>query len=424
MSVRTLSLWLALIGATRLDLLGASGPLVVTPFLVLSPLIAAQMFWRLWAKGEAVESVDGVSDLMLAVTALMGILVLSTFASYDIATSARRVALLVVQVYLVLAVGLSFLARSDSSHIVYRGAKWGLIAVLVADVLQLVTWLTEPAWLSGGFVDFRPGLYFGVIPRLTGLSSDPNLGGLGIIIFTWLIWTCGPQDRTRNRWLALGAVAVLVTLSRSAVLAGLICAAWHAFSGRQFAVTRQRILLLLGCTLTLLIPYVVSPSGTDVLDDIGRMLGTRLTLDEGSSSEHVQLILLGLEVATENAKQLLIGIGYGNAFLETQSIFPGNEYGNFHSLLITMFAESGVFAAVLVGIIFLEAYRRNIQTRALVAAMFVFNLFQQSHTEPITWLILAMGWTSWNLSRSLSGRSPSPRATHSDLTTLSEPSTT
>ncbi|MCH1571635.1 MAG: hypothetical protein L7S64_09845, partial [Longimicrobiales bacterium] len=72
MSVRTLSLWLALIGATRLDLLGASGPLVLTPFLVLSPLIAAQMFWRLWAKGEAVESVDGVSDLMLAVTALMG----------------------------------------------------------------------------------------------------------------------------------------------------------------------------------------------------------------------------------------------------------------------------------------------------------------------------------------------------------------
>tara|TARA_Y100000996_G_scaffold402281_2_gene374089 strand:- start:1495 stop:1914 length:420 start_codon:yes stop_codon:yes gene_type:complete len=132
------------------------------------------------------------------------------------------------------------------------------------------------------------------------------------------------------------------------------------------------------------------------------MLGTRLTLEEGSTSQHTQLILLGLEVATENLKHLAIGIGYGNAFLETQSIFPGNQYGNFHSLLVTMFAESGLLAAALMVVLFIGAYRRNPQTRALVVATFIFNIFQQSHTEPITWLILGMGWTSWQTDRSLS----------------------
>jgi hypothetical protein len=402
MNLKAFSLWLALIGATRIDLLGSAGPLVVTPFLVLSPMIGMSFLWRSWTKGEAIPMAERASDYLLAITSLMGILVLSTFASYDLGTSARRVALLVVQVYLVLAVGFSLLSMPESRHILYRGAKWGLVAVLLFNGLQLLSWLLDPAWLNNGFINLRPGLYFGVIPRLTGLSSDPNLGGFGTVVFTWIIWTYGPQDRSQVRWVALGALAVLLTLSRSAIIAGLVCICWHMFSGRRFLITRLRVLVLLAAVSALLLPYMLSPSGSDFLDGIAGMLGTRLTLDEGSSSQHTQLILLGLEVATENLKHLMIGIGYGNAFLETQSIFPGNEYGNFHSLLVTMFAEAGMLAAAIVAILFIGAYRRNPKTRALILATFIFNIFQQSHTEPITWLILGMGWTSWHADRSLS----------------------
>tara|TARA_Y100001970_G_C14141937_1_gene807622 strand:+ start:514 stop:783 length:270 start_codon:yes stop_codon:yes gene_type:complete len=68
-----------------------------------------------------------------------------------------------------------------------------------------------------------------------------------------------------------------------------------------------------------------------------------------------------------------------------------------------MFAESGLLAAALVVVLFIGAYQRNPQTRSIVVATFIFNIFQQSHTEPITWLILGMGWTSWQTDRSLSG---------------------
>ena len=123
MNLKAFSLWLALIGATRIDLLGSAGPLVVTPFLVLSPMIGMSFLWRSWTKGEAIPMAERASDYLLAITSLMGILVLSTFASYDLGTSARRVALLVVQVYLVLAVGFSLLSMPESRHILYRGAK-------------------------------------------------------------------------------------------------------------------------------------------------------------------------------------------------------------------------------------------------------------------------------------------------------------
>ena len=113
MSPKVLSLWLALIGATRVDLLGSLGPLVMTPFLALAPLIVMVLLWRSSTRGEPIPMTEGASDFLLAITLLMGILVLSTFASYDLATSARRVALLVVQVYLVLAVGLALLSVPD-----------------------------------------------------------------------------------------------------------------------------------------------------------------------------------------------------------------------------------------------------------------------------------------------------------------------
>ena len=75
MSPKILSLWLALIGATRIDLLGSLGPLVMTPFLALAPLIVMVLLWRSWTRGESIPMTEGASDFLLAITLLMGILV-------------------------------------------------------------------------------------------------------------------------------------------------------------------------------------------------------------------------------------------------------------------------------------------------------------------------------------------------------------
>ncbi|MDE3004258.1 MAG: hypothetical protein OXU33_06265 [Gemmatimonadota bacterium] len=396
MSGAALSLWVALLGATRIDLLFGGGPLVLTPFLVLSPALVLAGLRSTSRTLPRPHSHAGAESFVLALIGLVSLLTLSAFFAYDLGTSSRRLALLIAQLGLVTVVGLILLTREDRTDILARGAGWGIIGIATCNVLQVLVFVSGGQWGTSGPIDLSPGLYFGVIPRLTGLALDPNLGGLAAVTFTWLAWRFGTADDRTRRLVRVGILCVLLTLSRSAALAGVVIITMTSLSGRSFRVTPGAVGTLAVLVGALLAPYLLSPSGADALDTLGGMLGTRLTFDEGSSSQHTQLILRGLEVGTADVKQLLVGVGYGNAFLETQSFFPGNEYGNFHSLFVTFFAEAGVLAAVVALSIFLLAFRRGPTFRAVIAGLFVFNLFQQSHTEPLTWLLLCLAWVAGN----------------------------
>ena len=394
MTARALVLWIVLLGATRIDLLAGRGPLVLTPFLSLSPvlaLIAAQAVNQRPSKGRLPPSAAG---FVIALTGLVILLTASSLLAYDLARSAGRQALLITQLFLVTVVSFLLLDRVDRTDILVRGARWGIVAVAASDLIQLVVYFVQPAWLTGGLLDLSPGLYFGVIPRLTGLSTDPNLGGLTTVAFTWLIWRFGPPGASTRRLVMVGALCVILTLSRSAALAGTVALVTSALGGRSLRVTPGIVGAAALAVLMLLVPYLVFPPGADALDALGRMLGTRFTVGEGSSREHAQLIARGVEVATSDLKHLLVGIGYGNAYLETQDFFPGNDYGNFHSLFVTIFAEAGIFAAVWSIGIFVVAFRRGPLFRPVTGALVVFNLFQQSHTEPVMWLILCLAWVA------------------------------
>jgi hypothetical protein len=394
MTARLLVVWIASLGATRIDLLAGQGPLVLTPFLVLSPLLALIAAEAAYANPRGRPRHPDAGGFVLAVTGLVILLTTSAFLAYDLATSARRLALLIAQLFLVTVGSALLLERADRADLLVRGARWGILGIAAADLVQLIVYLVQPAWLTDGVLNFSPGLYFGVIPRLTGLGTDPNLGGLTTVVFTWLAWRFGPPGASTRRLVRLGTLCVILTLSRSAALAGAVLLAGTALRGRALRVTPGNAGAAALAVLMLLLPYLTSPSGADALDSLGRMLGTRFTLDEGSTSQHGQLLIRGLEVATSDLKHLLVGMGYGNAYLETQDFFPGNDYGNFHSLFVTLLAESGIFASVWGMAIFVQAFRLGPTFRPLIVAMVVFNLFQQSHTEPVMWLILCLAWVA------------------------------
>jgi hypothetical protein len=99
-------------------------------------------------------------------------------------------------------------------------------------------------------------------------------------------------------------------------------------------------------------------------------------------------------------KQVLVGIGYGNAYVMVQDIFPGNEYGNFHSLFVTLFAEAGAPAALLAIGIFVHLLINGGPYRPLIGAMIAYNLFQQAHTDPVLWLSLMLAWVGIGLASS------------------------
>ena len=129
MSITLLSLWIALLGATRVDLLLGSGPLVLTPFLILSPLLVLVGFRGLSQTSPRPKLNVGTESFLLALTALVILLTLSAFFAYDLATASRRLALLIAQLGLVTAVGLMLMMREDRAEIVVRGARWGIIGI-------------------------------------------------------------------------------------------------------------------------------------------------------------------------------------------------------------------------------------------------------------------------------------------------------
>lgn len=389
-----LVLWVALLSATRIDLLGGAGPLVLTPFLVLSPVVLAAEAWRLAEEGWELEVPRYADHFVLATSALLALLLVSTFASYDVATSARRFALLLVQVAFVLAVGLLIANRPDPRDLLLKGAYAGLGLSLLFDLGQLLVWFRDSLWPDGlgAFVDMDPRAYLVVIPRFTGLSHDPNLGGLALVFYLGLVILLGRPSRLRTALVTAGALAVAATLSRSAGLAGVALWGGLVLSGRGVRVTPAALGwsgLALGAVTAL---YLAAPGTLDPLVTVGDALSNRFSLEEGSTSEHLTLFTRGWEVGTRDVKHALMGIGYGSSYVVLQDIFPGNEYGNFHSLFVTLFAEAGLPAALLGLWLFGHVLLKAGPLWPLVAALLAFNLFQQAHADPVFWLILLMAW--------------------------------
>lgn len=387
--------WLALLGATRVDLLAEQGPFVLTPFLVLSPVVVASELWRFMGEGWEVRVPPRAVAFILTVSTLVGLALVSTFLAYDLPTAARRFSLLFVQVYVVILVGISLLNRADAAGLLVKGAYAAVGLMVVMNLAQLVVWRWPVLWPDpfSRVLNLEPGLYFGVIPRLTGMSHDPNLGGLLLAFYLALLAILAAPSRLRTVALVVGALAVVATLSRSAALAGLVVWGGLLLRRLEIRVTPRGIGVLGAAAGAVTLVYLFVPGVLDPVLRVLEMVGHRLAPEEGSASEHTVLLLRGWEVGTETLKHALFGIGYGNAYTVVQDIFPGNEYGNFHSLWVTFFAETGAPAALVAVALFLYPLLRGGPYWPLVAGLIVYNLFQQAHTDPVLWLALMLAWT-------------------------------
>src|SRR5690606_1400335 len=96
--------WIGLLMGSRMDFLVSEGPFVLTPFLVLSPIILALEGVRLWMSNEPLRLRPGTTPYLLTITALFVVLLASTFLSYELGVAAGRLALLVTQAYAALLV--------------------------------------------------------------------------------------------------------------------------------------------------------------------------------------------------------------------------------------------------------------------------------------------------------------------------------
>ena len=408
-----LLVWMACLSADRVNLLGGRGAFVLTPFLVLTPLVIGAE-WLRHARAQRAVTVprNAVLFLLLALT-LVALALLSVFVSGDFRSSASRLAQLLIMIGGTCTVLLLSRDRANMPALLAAGARVGIVSFALFDVLQLLAWReVVPMRLpeAAPMLQLSPDLYAGIVPRLSGMVLDSNRGGLLLVLFGWIIAADARESTARRGrapwWLALTALLLLCTLSRSAMLAAAgaaACAWWQGRATRRttlpVASTSQALptfrlalaLLLAGSSAALL----VSPPLRDAVVQAAAPLQQRFTVLEGSSQDHLRLIARGVATATQSLATVTQGIGYGSSHVVLQDFFPGDRYGNFHSVYVGILAESGVFALVVVVLLIGVPLVRDGPFQPLVVALALFGLFYGALAEPAFWWSLALAWLSW-----------------------------
>jgi len=196
----------------------------------------------------------------------------------------------------------------------------------------------------------------------------------------------------RRTALTLVVVFLAATISRSASLGAVALVVTATLTRRP----RVPPGVLVGAgllTAAVVATFLVDPRGSTRVAHLftSPVLG-RLSSTEGSARGHLALIERGLTDATESMDRAAFGVGYGNAYLLLQDVFPGNRYGNFHSLYVSMLVESGVVALLATLALLLVPLSMGRDWRPLIAAAIVFNLFYQTNTEPGFWFVVAAAW--------------------------------
>jgi len=390
-----LAVWVMLIGADRIDLIGGGGTFVLTPYLALTPMVVVWELVRRRLERRQLELPARAIVYAAIAGALVTVVLTSVVDALDTKTSAARALLLAADVGGTFAILLLARGRPGVARTLARGATACLILFVVFDIAEAVWWIGNgPETMRFGTIVAHFGALqnVGPIPRLAGPVSDANRGGFVLLFYGLLIASGEPHPLLRRIGVTLVGVLLLATISRSAwlgALAMLVVAAIH-WKGRVplTVALASTIVLATGLGLFLARPEVI----TRVASAVTTPATQRLSANEGSAQSHLALIERGLTDATESIPNALVGFGYGNSHLVLQDVFPGNKYGNFHSLYVTMFAESGVFALVLVLILMLTPLVAGGPWRPLIAGAVVFNVFYQTPTEPAFWFALGAAW--------------------------------
>jgi hypothetical protein len=164
----------------------------------------------------------------------------------------------------------------------------------------------------------------------------------------------------------------------------------------RFASRRAVAALAVTAVVCMLVGVVYQEKINDLAQvwELTDVLSARVSMEEGSSGkDHVLLIKRGLETWLTSPKTFISGIGIASAPKVLADFFGEDKHGNFHSLYVTILAELGLPAFVV--LIFLLSYpiidRRN--SLCCAAAIMIFNVSYQSHMEPVFWVLLALLWS-------------------------------
>jgi hypothetical protein len=396
---------IGLIGADRIDLAGGHSFFILTPFLVLAPLTLLIHALRT-PPGQLLNFlVTPPLQRQFPYVCACSLFVIFAFASIPLGLDPARgyvafADLLVVSV-LGYLISVRILEEPAQEKLILHAVAFGLLAYGFFCIGEWIAWThgliidaarTAP-WLENLFAPSVLGTW---VPTVSGTTFDANRSGFILTMYLVLLDRFTRKTRYTRFLHWVIAIFVFAAISRS----GTLCWLAYYLCSRDFwrKLATPRALLRLGVVtigLTVLVIAYQDQIG-DLLDawEITDAVTAKMSMDPGSSGEsHMLLIERGYETWVSSQKTILTGIGYAAAPHVLQDFFGNSKTGNFHSLFITMLAEMGAPAFLVMMFIFLYPLFGRKYVLQGVAAIVAFNLSYQTHTEPMFWMVLALLWS-------------------------------
>jgi O-Antigen ligase len=397
---------IGLIGADRIDLFFGRGPFQLTPFLVLAPLVIFSKVSSKWLHGSMsfrmIPSVKRQRSFVILCSLFLFLILVSIPFGLDPARGIVLFVNLVLVASLGYCLSVLILIDSDPEKLVLNSVSFALVMYFVFCGAECVAWShglvilpnQTRTWVENTFSPEPLGL---LVPRLSGTIFDPNRAGFVLTMYLALLDRFTTRSRyTRFLHITIG-ILVLLTISRSGVLCWLT---YYLFTSTALVrLTSRRSLAWLSAVALLIllvcIPFRKEIQGIADAWEISDALYSKLSMDEGTSGgSHVLLIQRGFDTWRASPKSFLTGIGYGSGNKVLEDILGEDKHINFHSLYVTILAEAGLPAFMLIMLLLIYPIIGRRGSTSLVLAIMIFNIGYQSHTDPIFWSALALAWSS------------------------------
>jgi O-antigen ligase len=166
---------------------------------------------------------------------------------------------------------------------------------------------------------------------------------------------------------------------------------WKQLTTRR---AKFRVAALALVCLLVGVAYREEITGLLELWQVSDIVSNRLSGEQGSSGgEHLELIRRGFETWSNSPRTVVAGIGFAGAPRVLGDIFGDSKYGNFHDLYVSVLAELGLPAFLLLMILLGYPMIGRRGAAPCIAAIAIFNIFLQSYMEPLFWVALALMWS-------------------------------
>ena len=396
---------IGLIGADRIDLFAGRGSFILTPFLVLAPLVVLLHLLRTGLRGTLHFAITPPVRRQVPFVAASCLFLLLSFASIPLSLDPERSLVAFCDLLLVAVLGycisLQILAEPAQERLIVRSVTLALFVYVIFCIAECIAWshgLVIDADKSGSWLQstFTPSTLGPWVPTLSGTTFDSNRSGFVLTMYLALLDRFAVKSRYLPVLRVTIALLVFLTLSRSSMLCWLAyylsaSAFWTRLVSRRVLV-RIATVAVVGSLLG--VAYQKEIVGLAEAWEISDAVSAKMSMDPGSSGEsHILLIQRGFDTWLTSTKTIITGIGFAAAPKVLEDFFGKDKRGNFHNLYVTALAEMGFPAFLILMLLLVYPIIGRKGAASGMAAIMVFNVSYQSHTEPVFWLVLALLWS-------------------------------